>query len=432
MRSLRTVTAAALAAAVTGSVASPGAAVAAPPPGACDNPSPASPVVRELPWAQRTLGAQAVRRQATGSGVVVAVVDSGVDSDHPQLREPGKVLRGQDFFLVGDLPGSFDCVSHGTAVASIIAARPAEGIGFAGLAPDATILPVRVSERDATGEGTAQAIDPEVLARGIWYAADHGADVINLSVAGSLDNRFVRDAVRHAQSEDVVVVAAVGNAQEGTAPGPATYPAGYDGVLGVGAVDPTGTRLPSSQIGPQVDIVAPGGGVLAAARAGGHRYHEGTSFAAPFVAATAALVRSARPELSAEQVVQRILATATPAPGGLDSQAYGAGLVDPYRAVTDGLVGAPPSPPPPVERPATDPAQARASAWWDGSTSASRVAAVVTLAAAVLGAAVAFVLLRGRRSRWQPRRAVLPARGPVRDELPDELFVVPPPPADRL
>ncbi|WP_199434202.1 type VII secretion-associated serine protease mycosin [Qaidamihabitans albus] len=432
MRRFSTATAAAIAAAVAGSVVSPGAAVATPPPGACDNPGPASPVVSELSWAQRTLDAQAVQRQATGSGVVVAVVDSGVDSDHPQLRKSGKVLRGQDFFLVGDLPGSFDCVSHGTAVASIIAARPAERIGFAGLAPDATILPVRVSETDATGEGTAQAIDPQVLARGIWYAADHGADVINLSVAGSLDNHFVRDAVRHAQNKDVVVVAAVGNAQEGPAPGPPTYPAGYDGVLGVGAVDMTGTRLPSSQIGPQVDIVAPGGGVLAAARAGGHQYQDGTSFAAPFVAATAALVRSARPELSAEQVVERILATATPAPGGRDSEAYGAGLVNPYRAVTDGLVDAPPASVPSVERPAADPAQLRAAAWWDGSISASRVAAIVTATAVVLAAAAALVLLRGRRSRWQPRRAVLPPGEPVRDELPDELFVVPGPPADRL
>ncbi|MEU6642743.1 type VII secretion-associated serine protease mycosin [Saccharomonospora sp. NPDC046836] len=429
MRRLSTVTtAAAFAAAVVGS--STGVAFAAPPPGACANPDPASPSVSELPWAQRTLDAHAVRQQATGSGVVVAVVDSGVDGDHPQLGKAGKVLRGQDFFLVGDLPGSFDCVSHGTAVASIIAAQPADGVGFTGLAPDTTILPVRVSESDATGEGGTQAIDPEVLARGIWYAADNGADVINLSVAGSLDNRFVRDAVRHAQAKDVVVVAAVGNAQEGTTPGPPTYPAGYDGVLGVGAVDMTGARLPSSQIGPQVDIVAPGGGVLAAARVGGHQYHDGTSFAAPFVAATAALVRSVWPELSAEQVVERILATATPAPGGRDSAAYGAGLVNPYRAVTDGLVDAPPASVPPVERPVADAAELRAAAWWDGSTSTSRVAAVVTVAAAVLGAVAAFVLMRGRRTRWQPRRAALPPAEPVRDELPDEMFLVPPPPAD--
>nr|WP_249125176.1 type VII secretion-associated serine protease mycosin [Saccharopolyspora erythraea] len=420
------VTAAAFAAAV---VVNPGAAVAAPPPGACGDPDPASPTVTELPWAQKSLDAQAVRQHGTGAGVVVAVIDSGVDADHPQLRQPGKVLRGEDFFLVGDLPGGFDCVSHGTGVAGIIAATPAGGVGFAGLAPDAAILPVRVSEKDETA-GAAQAIDPEVLARGIWYAADQGAGVINLSVAGGLDNHFVRDAIRHAVEKDVVVVAAVGNAQQGAAPGPVTYPAGYDGVLGVGAVDMSGTRLPSSQIGPQVDLVAPGGGVLTAARAGGHQYRDGTSFAAPFVSATAALVRSARPELSAEEVAARILATATPAPGGRDSAAYGAGLVNPYRALTDGLVDAAPAPLPPVERPVPDAAQLRSSAWWDASVSNARTAAILTGAGVVLGGVVAFVAVRGRRERWQPRRAVLPPDESARDDLPEEMFLVPPPPAD--
>ncbi|RBM22237.1 type VII secretion-associated serine protease mycosin [Prauserella sp. PE36] len=417
----------ALAAAAVGG--NPGMATAAPPPGACGRTEPASPVVTELPWAQRTLDAQAVRRHGTGAGVVVAVIDSGVDSDHPQLRQPGKVQRGQDFFLVGDLPGSFDCVSHGTGVAGIIAAAPTPGIGFAGLAPDATILPVRVSESDTT-DGAAQAIDPEVLARGIWYAADHGADVINLSVAGGLDNHYVRDAIRHAVNKDVVVVAAAGNAQEGAAPGGPTYPAGYDGVLGVGAVDMAGNRLPSSQIGPQVDLVAPGGGVLSTMRAGGHGYRDGTSYAAPFVSATAALVRSKWPDLSAEEVVRRVLATATPAPGGRDSAAYGAGMVNPYRALTDGLSTEEPAALPAVQRPVPDPDEMRLATWWEDSTSNARLVAILTVTTAVLGALAAVVLVRGRRTRWRPRRAALPPAEPVRDDLPDEMFLVPPPPAE--
>ncbi|WP_039792094.1 type VII secretion-associated serine protease mycosin [Amycolatopsis sp. ATCC 39116] len=422
MRTVSLGTAAALAAAV---VVCPGAAAAAPPPGACGSePAPASPVVTELPWAQKTLDFPAVHEHATGAGVVVAVVDSGVDADHPQLRQPGKVLRGQDFFLVGDLPGGFDCVSHGTGVASIIAAAPVAGAGFTGLAPDATILPVRISESDGGTEG----IDPEVLARGIWFAVDAGADVINLSVAGGADNHFVRDAIRHAVERDVVVVAAAGNGQEGPAPGPVTYPAGYDGVLGVGAVDMAGARLPSSQIGPQVDLVAPGGSVLCAARVAGHQYRDGTSFAAPFVAATAALVRSARPDLSAPEVAARLLATATPSPGGA---AYGAGMVNPYRALTAALVDAPPAAAPVLQRPSPDPEQVRVSEWWAGRTSGARLLAVLTLAAAVLGAVVALVLTRGRRTGWRARRAELPPAEPVRDELPEEMFLVPPPPADR-
>ncbi|MGC7095106.1 S8 family serine peptidase [Amycolatopsis lurida] len=139
---------------------------AAPPPGACGDPEPASPTVTELPWAQKTLDVPAVHQHGTGAGVVATVTDSGVDADHPQLRQPGKVLRSEDFFLVGDLPGGFDCVSHGTGVASIIAAAPIGGVGFTGLAPDATILPVRVSKSDST-DGAAEGIDPEAFARGI-------------------------------------------------------------------------------------------------------------------------------------------------------------------------------------------------------------------------------------------------------------------------
>jgi type VII secretion-associated serine protease mycosin len=373
----------------------------APPPGACSDPDPARPAVTARPWAQQVLDPAVVWPFSTGAGVTVAVVDSGVDADHPQLRADGVVRRGEDFHLVGDLPGDFDCDSHGTAVASIVAARPVPGVGFAGLAPGARILPVRVSDRGYTDTGGVTMIDPAVLARGIWYAADHGAKVINLSLAGTGDNRLIRDAVAHARDRDVLVVAAAGNGQEGGTPR-RSFPAAYDGVLGVGAVDESGVRLPGSQIGPHVDLVAPGGGVLAATRAGGHQYWQGTSFAAPFVSATAALVRAAWPGLTADQVAARIRATATPAPGGPDSAAYGAGLVNPYRAVTDGLVDTEPAVPPPLRR---EPAPAAPE-----PLPALRIlgAAVGVAALALLGAAM---LGRGRRGRWQARRAAPVAGG---------------------
>lgn len=383
--------------------------VAAPPAGACSNPQPAQPVITALPWAQRTLDPASVWPFSTGRGVTVAVVDSGVDRDHPQLRARGAVLRGEDFHLVGKLPGAFDCDSHGTAVAGIVAARPVAGTGFAGLAPGATILPVRVSDRGLTDDGAVEMIDPDVLARGIWYAADHGAKVMNLSLAGAGDHPRIRDAIRHAVAKDVVVVAAAGNGQRGRAP-QVSYPAAYDGVLGVGAIDEAGQRLDGSQIGPQVDLVAPGGDVLAASRAGGHQYWRGTSFAAPFVAATAALVRSAWPELSAPEVAKRILATATPAPGGQGSRAYGAGLVNPYRAVTDQLVTSAPAAVPPVSRPLAPVPRAP-------------VPALPILAVAV---AVCLVLLLGRfvvaRGVRPPRRAAPLADRPATVDVPDRLF----------
>ncbi|MFG1608382.1 type VII secretion-associated serine protease mycosin [Actinoplanes sp. NPDC049265] len=383
------------------------AALTVPPAGACSDPPPARPLITAQPWAQRTLDPAAVWPFSTGAGVTVAVVDSGVDTGHPQLRSRGAVLRGQDFDLAGDLPGTFDCDSHGTAVASIVAARPAAGVGFAGLAPGATILPVRVSDRGLTDEGAVRMIDPNVLARGIWYAADHGATVMNLSLAGAGDNPRIRDAIRHAVARDVLVVAAAGNGQQGLTP-EVSYPAAYPGVLGVGAVDENGQRLPGSQIGPQVDLVAPGGAVIAATRAGGHQYLQGTSFAAPFVTATAALVRSAWPELTAPQVAARILATATPAPGGRGSRAYGAGLVNPYRAVTDGLTSAPAALAPPVS-----PLRAKPS---PRSFPAYPIVAV----------AVCLLLVSGRalltRRNWRPRRAAPLPEQPATVDVPVNLF----------
>lgn len=394
--------------------------LAAPPPGVCPNAPPARQVISQQPWAQQVLDPKTVWEHSTGSDVLVAVVDSGVDGDHPQLE--GRVLPGQDFQLVGDLPGDFDCASHGTSVASIIAARPANGVGFAGLAPDARVLPVRVVDRNLDGNGNTTPIDPVVLARGIWYAVDQGAKVINLSLAGGTDNQYMRDAVAHAVAKDVVVVAAVGNHQQGTDPGPTTFPAGYDGVLGVGAIDNAGQRLQDSGIGPQVDIVAPGGGVTAAARVGGHDVVNGTSFAAPFVSATAALVRAAWPKLSAPEVAARILATATPAPGGAGGAAYGVGVVNPYRAVTDGLSAAKPLPQPEIAPVREDPERQRVAAWWAGTTLRARLSAGGAAAVTLLGFLAAVVLSRGRRARWLVRRT---RPGAVAgDELPEQIYLM--------
>jgi membrane-anchored mycosin MYCP len=406
----------------------PSPASAAPPAGACTSPDPAGPTVTEEPWAQRTLEPKLVWPYSTGAGVTVAVVDSGVDADHPQLAAPGTVARGKDFYFVGDLPGNFDCVSHGTAVASIIAAAPAEGIGFAGLAPGAHILPVRVTDRDVLDNGWPEGLDPAVLARGIWYAADQGAKVINLSLAGPTDNSYVRDAVAHARSKDALVVAAVGNGGR-DAQGP-SYPAAYDGVLGVGAVDQTGIVLASSQVGPYVDLVAPGGGVLAATRAGGHRYYDGTSFAAAYVSATAALVRAAWPQLSADEVATRILATASPAPGGRGSAAYGAGLVNPVRAVLDGLVSTPLITPESVTLPPVDEAAVRSAAWWELTDRKAHLGSGLAGGLAALALVCVLAIRRGRRGRWLARRASAPEVA-AHVEPPDQIFLLPPPPVER-
>ncbi|WP_229398728.1 type VII secretion-associated serine protease mycosin [Micromonospora okii] len=362
-------------------------------------PAPARPVAA-TPWAQQRYAPERLSALATGAGVTVAVIDSGVDRRHPQLA--GRVAPGADFLDPGG-DGGADCAGHGTGVASIIAAGPQPGVAFRGLAPAARVLPVRVSEQQVvSGRESGRTVSAADFARAIRWAVDHDADVLNLSVVLYADDPAVRAAVGYAVARDVVVVAAAGNLHDSGDPRP--YPAAYEGVLGVGAIGPDGRRADFSQTGPYVDLVAPGGEVLMAAPAEGHRRAEGTSYAAPFVAATAALVRQYRPELTAAQVTGRLLATADPAPGDGVGGGYGAGVLNPHRAVAE--TGAGPGGREraawalPAER--ADPAllarQSRRAAARDRSLA---VAAVT--GAAVAGAALlAVVLPRGLRRRWRP------------------------------
>lgn len=359
-------------------------------------PQPAGPVsVSAIPWPQQRYAPQRLARLATGAGVIVAVVDSGVDRRHPQLA--GRVLAGIDL-LDPDGDGGLDCVGHGTGVASIIAAVPRDGTSFRGLAPQARILPVRVSEQQVVdGQGTGRAATPEDLGRAVRWAVDRGAAVVNLSVVLYADHPAVRTAVAYAVDRDVVVVAAAGNLTGDG--GPLPYPAAYDGVLGVGAIGADGLRADFSHTGTHVDLVAPGVDVLVANPGQGHRSIDGTSFAAPFVAATAALLRQYRPDLSAVEVTRRLVATADPAPGG----GYGAGVLNPYRAVTEtGSTPGRAQPPSGLSEHRPDPALlAQQDRRGDALARALLLAGVVVpLTGAVVLAAT--VVPRGMRRRWHP------------------------------
>jgi membrane-anchored mycosin MYCP len=288
---------------------------------ACAVPVPSATVTAEVPWAQRRFGLGRLDGVADGAGVVVAVVDSGVDAANPQLT--GAVLAGIDVLDTGG-DGRLDCVGHGTAVASIIAARPRSGNGLVGVAPAATILPIRVSERTDNETGGRSAPASSVAAA-LRTAVDRGARVVNMSLTTDQDDPALRAAVRQAVAHDVVVVAAAGNRRE--AGNPRTYPAAYDGVLGVGAIQPDGVRTAESQTGDYVDLLAPGADVVAATRGGGQARYAGTSFAAAFVSGTAALVRQYLPRLTATQVTERLKATA-------DAGPEATAVLNPYRAVT--------------------------------------------------------------------------------------------------
>ncbi|MET8906377.1 type VII secretion-associated serine protease mycosin [Micromonospora sp. NPDC004551] len=367
------------------------------PSGCAAPPAPARPVA-EQPWPQQRYAPDRLTPLATGAGVVVAVVDSGVDRSHPQLT--GRVLDGADFLDPGG-DGTRDCAGHGTGVASLVAAAPRPGVSFRGLAPNARILPVRVSEQQVVdGRESGRTVGAAEFARAIRWAVDHDADVVNLSVVLYADHPAVRAAVAYAVRRDVVVVAAAGNLHDSGDPRP--YPAAYNGVLGVGAIGADGSRATFSQTGPYVDLVAPGADVLMAAPGQGHRRAEGTSYAAPFVAGTAALLRQYHPELSAAEIARRIVAGADPAPGRGDG--YGAGVLNPYRAVTESPVVAAGRPRAGAALPADRPDGAELARQAPRTSARGRALLVAGAAgaAALVVALLAVVLPRGARRRWHP------------------------------
>ncbi|HUK71305.1 MAG TPA: S8 family serine peptidase [Streptosporangiaceae bacterium] len=284
------------------------------------------------PWAQQVLGFQDAWQFTKGQGENVAVIDSGV-SGNAQLG--GRVFPEQS--LTGTSAG-LDCVDHGTGVAGIIAAAPKASDPFAGVAPAAHILSIKVTDQDG--------VDAGPLAQGIIDAVIDHAQVVNVSDQVG-NTPALSDAVLEAARNDVVIVAAAGNHDpqtNSTGPFfPAEYAADravYPNVVSVGAVDATGT-VPdfSSPVLTDVSVVAPGAAVRTVAPGNTFQQQDGTSFAAPFVAGVAALVRASHPNLSAAEVVSRIIATAD---GGTGAGAgrTGAGMVDPLQAVTAVLPGA--------------------------------------------------------------------------------------------
>lgn len=281
--------------------------------------------VRDDQWQLGVLGADRAWQMATGAGVTVAVIDSGVASSHPDLT--GQVLPGLDLVdRIGN--GSNDAVGHGTTVAALIAGRADDRRGVVGLAPGAKILPVRVLDSHNSYE------DARTVAEGVRWAVDHGAGVINMSLGGGWASDALAEAIDYAFAKDVVVVACVGNVSSG-GPTEVWYPAREPGVLAVTAVA-AGSSQPlwqGSLTGEQAVLAAPGAD-LVGARPDGYWRVQGTSFAAPLVSASAALIRSRWPDMSAANVVERLISTARDlGTKGRDEQ-YGFGLVDPVAALT--------------------------------------------------------------------------------------------------
>ncbi len=266
-----------------------------------------------------------------GKGVTVAVIDTGIDGSVPELR--GAVTAGTDFSGVGGADGQTpidDDSAHATLVGSLIAGRgTGPGAGMIGVAPEANLLSISVGFGSSAVDADGQ------IAKAVRWAVDHGAKVINMSLTrNTLDwPESWDDAFLYAMKHDVVIVAAAGNRGSGTdeVGAPATMP----GVLAVAGVDESGNAsFDASSQGITIGVAAPSEGLVGVAPGGQYLLWSGTSGATPIVAGVAALVYAAHPGISADDVIQRIVSTATPKGSPSPGPIYGHGLVNAREAVT--------------------------------------------------------------------------------------------------
>ncbi|KGM08624.1 peptidase S8, partial [Cellulomonas bogoriensis 69B4 = DSM 16987] len=309
-------------------------------------------LVPDPPQALERLGAARAWELATGAGVVVAVVDSGVEARNEHLADA--LVPGLDLVEVEGHPDGWrDPAGHGTAVAGQIASRHVEGSGLVGLAPDAVVMPVRVY-LSSDPRAVEQGLGPHTatIAQGIRAAADRGAQVINVSLSSTTDDPELRRAVRHATDRGSLVVASAGNRRttDVTTDSP-RYPAAYPEVVAVSAVDRDDRVTSDSIHGPHVDVAAPGTDVLTAFHAAGNCVLAGgeasTSFATAYVSAAAALLAERFPHESPAQWAHRLTATAARAQPDARDDLAGWGVIRPYAAlafVDDGTAPGPQSP----------------------------------------------------------------------------------------
>ncbi|MFF4525606.1 type VII secretion-associated serine protease mycosin [Streptomyces bluensis] len=364
-------------------------------------PTASADYIRDKQWVIDVINFKKVWSESQGEGVTVAVVDTGVDGSHPDLV--GQVLKGKDVTGGGENPED-DTDGHGTGMASLIAGHghgADNSSGVIGLAPKAKILPIKAADRDD--------FDDDQWAEGVRYAVDQGVDVINLSFGDSLAKPGSEGAkaIEYAQQRDVVVVAGTGN--DGNAE--VSYPAKLPGVLAVGAVDQSLKIWSNSNYGEGVTLVAPGTNIVRADtnQSNGYAEADGTSDATAYVSATAALVRAKYPDLTAGQVINRLIKSATFLDRDVKKvpdEEYGYGLIRPYSALTMDIPKGPKQGPLAQSSPSTSTNSGAASEGNDSTnqakeeekSSSGSIFLIAGIAAVVIIIAVLFAVIRSRRN----------------------------------
>jgi type VII secretion-associated serine protease mycosin len=334
-----------------------------------------------------------------GNGITVAVIDSGVNSGHPDLA--GQVFPGQNFSRLSG-GAETDVVGHGTAMASLIAGtgKGLEGQGMYGLAPGARILPLRIISQGDTPPASADFIDQ--ASEAVYAAADSSAQIINMSLGSPKGDPKLRSAVNYALVKGKLIIAAVGNS--GGLSNQIEYPAGYPGVVGVGETDQSGNVAAESEHGAQVALTAPGADIYeACVGPSGYCSSHGTSNSTALVSASAALLWAVHPSWTADQIIRVLINTANSGgKPGVQNPYYGYGLVRPRLALTEpgdpGPADVNPLLPASASTGVSAAARASVSAGQKSSGS-SMVWIVGGVAVLVLGAAAAGLLLARRRAR---------------------------------
>jgi len=384
----------------------------------------------DAPPALGVLQADLSWTRSTGAGVLVAVVDSGIDRSNPHLA--AAVTGGIDLVGDGTDPSGYtDYDGHGTAIAGEIAARPVEGSGVVGLAPGASLLSVRVF-RGTDDESVRNGWGPttERLAAGIRYAADAGARVINASISNVDQSSDLKDAVAYAAARGSLVVASAGNAAttDDTSSTP-RYPAAYPGALAVTAVNADGVGTDDSIHGPHVEVAAPGSQVLTTATGAGDCLYAAdtpsSSFATGYVSAAAALVVQAHPSETPAQWEYRLTASAVRADPDSRDDLVGWGIVQPFEAITllpDASTRGPASPFADTAQSPVRPAPIAVEPDFSPSAfslTTDAVALVAIIALTVLGTIAVIIVMRTRRRESAPVEGPRPGRGGLLDRTPE-------------